>query len=132
MTYSRDCDCGLYSTWSTCPFLPGVVKDDTLNFFKSRAAGVAQGALLTSSSASAEADGRAAIYLLGETYFNAARLDDVSEATVDRYVAFDRERGIDGLKQFDWTWMPSELVPHQTSLEELFRLDPPHTTAEAC
>ena len=69
---------------------------------------------------------------LGETYFSAARLGDVSEATVDRYVAIYRARGIEGLKQFDWTGMPSELVPHQASLEELFRLDPPHTTAEAC
>jgi len=69
---------------------------------------------------------------LGETYSNASRLGDVSEATVDRYVAIYRARGIEGLKQFDWTGMPSELVPHQASLEELFRLDPPHTTAEAC
>lgn len=69
---------------------------------------------------------------LGETYSNAARLGDVSEATVDRYVAIYRQRGIEGLKQFDWTGTPSELVSHQASLEELFRLDPPHTTAEAC
>lgn len=69
---------------------------------------------------------------LGETYSNAGRLGDVSEATVDRYVAIYRERGIEGLKHFDWTGTPSELVSHQESLEELFRLDPPHTTAEAC
>ena len=49
---------------------------------------------------------------LGETYFSAARLGDVSEATVDRYVAIYRARGIEGLKQFDWTGVPSELVPH--------------------
>ena len=69
---------------------------------------------------------------LGETYSNAARLGDVSEATVDRYVAVYRERGIEGLKQFDWTGATSELVAHRDSLEELFRANPPHTTAEAC
>ena len=69
---------------------------------------------------------------LGETYSNAARLGDVSEATVDRYVAIYRERGLEGLKHFDWKGTPGELVSHQVSLEELFRLDPPHTTAEAC
>ena len=69
---------------------------------------------------------------LGETYSRAARLGDVSEATVDRDVAIYRERGLEGLKQLDWTGTPSELVSHQASLEELFRLAPPHTTAEAC
>jgi transposase len=69
---------------------------------------------------------------LGETYDNAARLAGVSTATVDRYVAIYRERGIEGLRRFDWNCPVSELAAHQASLEELFRLDPPHTTAEAC
>ena len=69
---------------------------------------------------------------LGETYANAARLAGVSEATADRYVAIYRKHGIDGLREFGWTQPVSELVSHQTSLEEMFRLDPPHTTAEAC
>jgi len=69
---------------------------------------------------------------LGETYANAARLSSVSDATVDRYVAIYRKRGIEGLKQFDWKGPISELVSHNASLEELFRKDPPHTTAEAC
>ena len=68
----------------------------------------------------------------GESYSSAARLADVSDATVDRYVALYRERGIDGLKQFDWQGPTSELVTHQTSLEEEFRARPPHTIAEAC
>jgi len=68
----------------------------------------------------------------GETYSRAAELGDVSPATVDRYVAIYRERGIEGLKQFKWKGTPSELAVHQTSLEELFRLNPPHTIAEAC
>jgi transposase len=68
---------------------------------------------------------------LGETYSNAARLAGVSEPTVDRYVAVYREQGIEGLKRFDWKIPISELVAHQTSLEEMFRADPPHTTAEA-
>ena len=67
----------------------------------------------------------------GEAYSSAARLADVSDATVDRYVALYRERGIDGLKQFDWQGPTSELAAHQTSLEEEFRARPPHTTAEA-
>ncbi len=45
---------------------------------------------------------------LRETYFNAARLSGVSKATVDRYGALDRERDIEGLKQFDWTGNPGE------------------------
>ena len=54
----------------------------------------------------------------------------VSDPTVDRIVAIYREHGIEGLKQFDWKTPTSELVAHQTSLEEMFRVDPPHTTAE--
>lgn len=69
---------------------------------------------------------------LGETYASAARLGGVSDATVDRYVAIYRQSGIEGLKQFDWRGPTSELVAHKTSLEELFRQEPPHTTAEAC
>ena len=67
----------------------------------------------------------------GESYSSAARLADVSDATVDRYVALYRAGGIDGLKQFDWQGPTSELAAHQTSLEEQFRASPPHTTAEA-
>lgn len=67
----------------------------------------------------------------GESYSSAARLADVSDATVDRYVALYRERGIEGLKQFDWQGPTSELSVHQGTLEEEFRTRPPHTVAEA-
>ena len=67
----------------------------------------------------------------GETYARAAVLGDVSPATVDRYVAIYREHGIEGLKEFQWKGIPSDLVAHQASLEELFRQAPPHTVAEA-
>jgi len=67
----------------------------------------------------------------GESYADAARLAGVSHATVDRYVALWRGRGIEGLRQFDWQGPTSELATHQASLEELFRADPPHTVAEA-
>jgi transposase len=67
----------------------------------------------------------------GESYSSAARLADVSDATVDRYVALYRAGGIDGLKQLDWQGPTSELAAHQASLEEQFRANPPHTTAEA-
>ena len=69
---------------------------------------------------------------LGETYSEAARLAGVSDATVDRYVALYRKQGIEGLKRFDWKGPAGELTEHKTSLEELFRDEPPHTTAEAC
>lgn len=69
---------------------------------------------------------------LGETYSKAAKLAGVSDATVDRYVALYRTHGIEGLKRFDWHGQASELVEHQASLEEMFRVQPPHTTAEAC
>ena len=52
-----------------------------------------------------------------ESYSSAARLADASDATVDRYVAIYRERGIDGLSQFNWQSPTSELAAHQTSLE---------------
>jgi transposase len=67
----------------------------------------------------------------GESYSSAARLAGVSDATADRYVARYRRQGIEGLKQFDWKGPASELAAHQTSLEEMFLADPPHTTAEA-
>ena len=68
----------------------------------------------------------------GESYSSAARLAAVSDATVDRDVALDRERVIDGLQQFDWQGPTSELAAYRTALEEDFRASPPHTTAEAC
>ena len=68
---------------------------------------------------------------LGETNANAARLAAVSSATVDRYIAIYREHGLEGLKRFDWRGPSSELLEHQASLEEMFRAEPPHTTAEA-
>ena len=67
----------------------------------------------------------------GESYSSAARLADVSDATVDCYVALYRAGGIDGLKPFDWQGPTSELAAHQTSLAEEFRARPPRTTAEA-
>ena len=69
---------------------------------------------------------------LGETNSRVARLAGVSEATVDRSVAIYREHGIEGLKRFDWQGPSGKLEEHRTSLEELFRTEPPHTTAEAC
>ncbi|MEZ6122785.1 MAG: hypothetical protein R3C49_06365 [Planctomycetaceae bacterium] len=62
---------------------------------------------------------------------NAARLAAVGHA-VDRPSPSYREHGLEGLKRFDWCGRSSELLEHQASLEEMFRVDPPHTTAEAC
>ena len=68
----------------------------------------------------------------GLVYAEAARLGGVSEATVDRYVALYRRGGLESLCEFEWVGRTSELLKHQTSLEESFRLNPPHTVAEAC
>jgi transposase len=67
----------------------------------------------------------------GVTNIEAARLGGVSHATVDRYIAIFRSEGIDGLRRFRWVGQTSELLKHQTSLEESFLKQPPHTVAEA-
>ena len=68
----------------------------------------------------------------GQSYLSAARLAGVSDATVDQYVALYREGGIEGLQQCEWQGPTSPLAAHQTSLEELFQADLPHTMAEYC
>jgi transposase len=68
----------------------------------------------------------------GVTYTQAARLAGVSEATVDRYVALYRQGGLEALREFKWRKPTSELLEHRQSLEQSFRLNPPHTVAEAC
>lgn len=65
-------------------------------------------------------------------YPEAARLGGVSEATVDRYMALYRQGGLDALRELKWVGPTSDLLEHQTSLEESFRKNPPHTVAEAC
>lgn len=65
-------------------------------------------------------------------YEEAARLGGVSEATVDRYVAIYRHGGLEALRELKWVGPSSDLLEHQTSLEESFRKNPPHTVAEAC
>jgi transposase len=68
----------------------------------------------------------------GVTYTQAARLAQVSEATVDRYVALYRQGGLEALRVFQWRKPTSELMEYRDSLEESFRQNPPHTVAEAC
>jgi transposase len=68
----------------------------------------------------------------GLVYPEAARLAGVSEATVDRYVALYRQGGLDALRECKWGNSTSELLQHRDSLEESFRLNPPHTVVEAC
>ena len=68
----------------------------------------------------------------GVPYTQAARLGQVSEATVDRYVAVYRLGGLEALRQFQWRKPTSALLEHRDSLEESFRQKPPHTVAEAC
>ena len=67
----------------------------------------------------------------GETHGRAAELASVSRATAERYVAIYRNKGVDGLRHFDWRKPVSELEKHRESLEESFKKNPPHTVAEA-
>ena len=68
----------------------------------------------------------------GVTQTEAARLAGVSQATGDRYVAVYRRGGIAALREFHWRQPVSELQNHRPTLEESFRVQPPHTVAEAC
>ncbi len=68
----------------------------------------------------------------GETQTRAGQLGGVSKATVERYVAIYRSRGVAGLRAFHWVKPVSVLEGHRGSLEESFRKAPPHTVAEAC
>ena len=68
----------------------------------------------------------------GETQARAGQLGGVSKATVERYVALYRSRGVVGLREFHWVKPVSVLEEHRRSLEEAFRTNPPHTVAEAC
>jgi transposase len=66
------------------------------------------------------------------THREAARFAGVSRATAERYVALYRRGGVAALRHFDWCKPVSALQQHRGSLEESFRKNPPHTTAEAC
>ena len=68
----------------------------------------------------------------GETQVRAGELAGVSKATVERYVALFRSKGVAGLREFQWVKPVSVLESHRPSLEASFREQPPHTVAEAC
>src|SRR3974377_894687 len=68
----------------------------------------------------------------GLTYSEAARLADVSEATVDRYVTLFRQGGLEAVREFHWRKPTSALLEYRDSLEESFRQNPPHPVPEAC
>jgi transposase len=67
----------------------------------------------------------------GETQARAGQLAGVSRATVERYVALFRRRGVPGLREFHWVKPVSALEEHRSALEPEFRERPPHTVAEA-
>jgi transposase len=67
----------------------------------------------------------------GETQVRAGQLAGVSKATVERYVALFRRRGVSGLREFHWVKPTSALERHRLALEPEFRDRPPHTVAEA-
>ena len=66
-----------------------------------------------------------------EVTYNDSMLD-FEEALQERLNEAGVVATAEGLKQFEWQGPTSQLAAHQTSLEELFQADPPHTTAEAC
>lgn len=67
----------------------------------------------------------------GETQARAGLLAGVSKATVERYVALFRNKGVAGLREFHWVKPVSALEEHRAALEPEFRERPPHTVAEA-
>lgn len=67
----------------------------------------------------------------GETQARAAQLAGVSRATVERYAALFRRRGVPGLREFHWVTPTSALESHRPTLEAEFQERPPHTVAEA-
>ncbi|MDY3553190.1 helix-turn-helix domain-containing protein [Gemmata sp. JC717] len=67
----------------------------------------------------------------GETQARAGGLAGVSKATVERYVAIYRARGVAGLWEFHWVKPVSAPEAHRTASEESFQKAPPHTVAEA-
>jgi hypothetical protein len=61
----------------------------------------------------------------GETPARAGPLAGVSMATVERYVALFRRRGVPGLREFHGVKPTSALEKHQPDLEPEFRARPP-------
>src|SRR5262249_36092996 len=66
------------------------------------------------------------------THAEAAKLAGVGRSTAERYVKIYRTQGLAGLCEFHWYRQVSAMEAHRESLEEAFRKQPPHTTAEAC
>ena len=60
-----------------------------------------------------------------------ATLGNISETTMREYFELYREGGVEGLKQVHFYRPESELVPHVSSLEEYFRVNPPASIKEA-
>jgi transposase len=68
----------------------------------------------------------------GETHVRIAELAGVSRATMQRVLDQYQAGGLESVRTFHWHIPISKLAPHQSQLEEEFRLRPPHTVAEAC
>lgn len=67
----------------------------------------------------------------GVAHQEIARLCQVSRQTVVTALHLYQEGGIERLKQFHFAGQPSELTPHQASVEAQFRAQPPRSVAEA-
>jgi transposase len=67
----------------------------------------------------------------GLTHEQIARLADVSRRTVQRYLDEFQEGGLDRLRRLPWQGPPSELAPHQATLEDYFLENPPRSAQQA-
>jgi len=68
----------------------------------------------------------------GLTRQQAATVVGGGRATVQRYVAAFRERGIDGLRQWNPNRPVSEMAAYRELIRESFEKQPARTVAEAC
>jgi transposase len=68
----------------------------------------------------------------GVTRQKTAEIVGVGRATVQRYVAAYRDRGLDGLRRWGPNRPKSEMAAYRELIRESFEKQPVHTVAEAC
>ena len=68
----------------------------------------------------------------GLTRQHAAKAVGVSRATIQRYVTAFRQRGLDGLRQWNLSRPVSEMAAYRELIRSSFEKQPATTIAEAC
>lgn len=68
----------------------------------------------------------------GVTRAKAAEVAGLGRATVQRYVAADRDGGLDGLRQWGVVGPVSDLAAHTEAIRQSLTSSPVRTVAEAC